>query len=339
MSERVLVTGGAGFIGSHLVDALLEAGHAVSVLDDFSTGSLTNLDQAQAAGGLRVTTGSILSHADIKEAMAGCSRVFHLAVQCVRRSLGNPAESHEVNATGTLNVLEAARQEGVKRFVYCSSSEVYGNSSDGLLSEVATQCRPLTVYGAAKLAGELYARAYHEAYGMETVVVRPFNAYGPRAPETGTRAEVIPRFLIRVLNGLPPVMFGDGSNGRDFTYVAEIARGLKLAGFAPIWDEWPINVAYGRMVTIRDVAEAVLKVTGRNDLAVSSHAPRPGDVYRLHADTGRAANFLGYRAEIAFEDGLRRYIDWFRARHADVAGLLEADIENWTMPAAGKRQP
>jgi len=338
MSERVLVTGGAGFIGSHLVDALLEAGYEVSVLDDFSTGSLTNLEQARATGGLRVTTGSILNPADIQAAIAGCSRVYHLAVQCVRRSLGNPAESHDVNATGTLNVLETARQEGVRRFVYCSSSEVYGNSSDGVLNEITTQCRPVTVYGAAKLAGELYAGAYRQAYGMETVVVRPFNAYGPRAPETGTRAEVIPRFVIRALNGLPPVMFGDGSNGRDFTYVAEVARGLMLAGFAPVWDEWPINVAYGRMVTIREVAEAVLKVAGRNDLAVSTHAQRPGDVYRLNADTGRAAQFLGYRAETAFEDGLRRYVDWFRDRHTDVAGLLETDIENWTMPAAGKRQ-
>ena len=238
-----------------------------------------------------------------------------------------------MNATGTLNLLEAARIKGVRRFVYCSSSEVYGNASDGLLREDATVCRPVTMYGAAKLAGELYTEAYRQTYGLDTVIVRPFNAYGPRAPERGTRAEVIPRFLIRALNGLPPVIFGDGTNGRDFTYVTELARGLLLAGATATPAGTTVNIAYGRVITVREVAAAILHGVGRNDLSVLLHAPRPGDVHILHADNRRAAELLGYRPEITFEDGLRRYFTWFRARHPNASALLEDRVENWTAPA------
>jgi len=334
MSGRVLVTGGAGFIGSHLVDALLATGRQVTVLDDFSTGAIENLAAAGATGRLRMTRGSILDPAAVAEATAGCTMVFHLAVQCVRSSLGNPRESHEVNATGTLNLLEAARIHAVRRFVYCSSSEVYGNASDGLLQEDTTPCRPVTVYGAAKLAGELYTEAYRQTYGLDTIIVRPFNAYGPRAPVHGTRAEVIPRFLIRALNGLPPVIFGDGSNGRDFTYVTEVARGLLAAGAAQTPVGTIVNIAYGRMVTIAQVADTVLRAVGRNDLSVALHTPRPGDVHRLHADNRRAAQLLGYQPTIEFEDGVRRYVAWFAAQYPDPAMLLEDRLENWTMPAA-----
>jgi UDP-glucose 4-epimerase len=334
MIDRVLVTGGAGFIGSHLVDALLATGEQVTVLDDFSTGAAENLAEAEATGRLLIRRGSILDPAAVTAAMAGCSRVFHLAVQCVRRSLGNPGESHEVNATGTLRVLEAARACGVRRFVYCSSSEVYGNTSDGLLREDTTQCRPVTVYGAAKLAGELYTEAYRQTYGLETIIVRPFNAYGPRAPELGTRAEVIPRFLIRALNGLPPVIFGDGSNGRDFTYVTELAHGLLRAGATDTPAGTAVNIAFGQVISVREVAETLLRAVGRNDLSVVSHAPRPGDVHRLHADNRRARDLLGYQPAIPFEDGIRLYVAWFLARHPDPSGLLEERIENLTMPSA-----
>ncbi|HEX8077737.1 MAG TPA: NAD-dependent epimerase/dehydratase family protein, partial [Chthoniobacterales bacterium] len=218
MTGRILVTGGAGFIGSHLVDRLISTGEAVTVLDDLSTGSENNLAEAKSRGDLRLVTGSILDETAVSRALTGCNRVYHLAVQCVRRSLGDPRQSHDVNATGTLAMLEAARRHGVGLFVYSSSSEVYGNASTGLLHEDDTSCRPTTVYGGAKLAGEAYAEAYYQTYGLPTVVVRPFNAYGPRAHDRGDLAEVVPRFVIRVLNGLPPVIFGDGSNGRDFTY-------------------------------------------------------------------------------------------------------------------------
>jgi UDP-glucose 4-epimerase len=332
MSDRILVTGGAGFIGSHLVDALVAGGEHVTVLDNFSTGESGNLRDAQAKGDVRVVRCSILDVDALETAMEDIDRVFHLAVQCVRRSLGDPRESHDVNATGTLNVLEAARRARVRRFVYCSSSEVYGNAPAGLLHEDTTPCRPATVYGGAKLAGEAYTEAYFETYGLPTVVVRPFNAYGPRAHERGDLAEVIPRFLIRALSGNAPVIFGDGSNGRDFTYVTEVARGLALAGASNRCVGQRINIAYGRMVTIREVAEVVLKVCGRNDLSFELHRPRPGDVHVLAADTRRASDLLGYRAEIPFEAGVERYVEWFRQTYPDPSALMEDRIENWTMP-------
>lgn len=333
---RVLVTGGAGFIGSHLVDQLTAAGEHVTVLDDFSAGSLENIREACANDRVRVVKGSILDPDTVDEALDGCDRIYHLAVQCVRRSLGQPYQSHEINATGTLNVLEAARRRGIVRFIYCSSSEVYGNTSAGLLQEDVTQCRPVTVYGSAKLAGELYAEAYWQTYGLPVVIVRPFNAYGPRAHERGDLAEVVPRFVIRVLNGLPPVIFGDGSNGRDFTYISEVARGLALAGASDRLVGSRVNIAYGRMITVREVAETIMRVCGRNDLGVQVSRPRPGDVKVLAADTTRAANVLSYRAEIAFEEGIRRYVSWFRDCHPDSSALLESDVENWEMPSVIK---
>jgi UDP-glucose 4-epimerase len=333
MSSRILVTGGAGFIGSHLVDKLLSAGEAITVLDDLSTGSAGNLADAAATGRLRLVEGSVLDESAVASAMEQCDRVFHLAVQCVRRSLGAPIENHEINATGTLRVLEAARTAAIKRFVYCSSSEVYGSVSTGLLDE-DTLCRPVTVYGAAKLAGELYTDAYYQTYGLPTVIVRPFNAYGPRAHEQGDLAEVIPRFVIRCLNGLPPVVFGDGSNGRDFTYVTEVAYGLALAGQTDRLVGSRVNIAYGQMISIQQVADEIIQAVGRNDLAIDHSGGRPGDVHVLSADTGRARTQLGYRAEIDFKQGLRRYIDWFRDRHPDPSKLIEAEVVNWSAPPA-----
>jgi UDP-glucose 4-epimerase len=325
----VLVTGGAGFIGSHLVDQLLEAGERVTVLDDFSIGLQENLADAEKSGRLRVVRGSICQEDAVRSALEGCDRVYHLAVQCVRRSLERPRESHDVNATGTLVVLEAALRAKVRRFVYCSSSEVYGNASTGLLNEDRTVCQPMTVYGAAKLAGELYTEAYLRTYGLPTLVVRPFNAYGPRAYQTGMRAEVLPRFVGRVLNGLPPIVFGDGSNGRDFTYVEEVAAGILKAGAAEGVIGERINLAFGRMVTVREVAAATLKALGRNDLSIEYHEERPGDVHQLHADTAKAAKALGFRPAVDFPAGVARYLDWVRARYPDPSVLVGDKIRNW----------
>lgn len=328
----VLVTGGAGFIGSHLVDHLVSAGESVTVLDDFSTGTRDNLGLAGRSGRLRIVEGSVLDHRAIETAMRGCDRVFHLAVQCVRRSLGQPIANHEINATGTLLVLEEGRRQRISRFVYCSSSEVYGNCGDERLSEQASHCKPVTVYGAAKLAGEYYASAYHQTYGLPAIIVRPFNSYGPREHSQGDLAEVIPRFVIRVLNGQSPVIFGSGANGRDFTYVTETARGIAMAAQADVLVGRTVNLAYGKMVTIREVAHAVAHACDRPDLEPVFMEPRPGDVVALQADTGLARDVLGFSATIDFAEGLRRYVDWFRRHHPDPAGLLEAEVRNWRLP-------
>jgi UDP-glucose 4-epimerase len=327
-----LITGGAGFIGSHLADRLLADGWRVSILDDFSSGRPENLEEAQRSGQIRIIRGSVLDRFAVDRAIEGCDRIYHLAVQCVRRSLGSPIENHEVNATGTLVVLEAARRHKVARFIYCSSSEVYGNSDTEWMNEGTTPCNPVTVYGAAKLAGEYYAKAYWQTYGLPIIVIRPFNSYGPREHERGDLAEVIPRFVIRVLNGLPPVIFGTGQNSRDFTYVVETASGIAMAANCDALLGGTVNIAYGRTVTINQVAETVAKLCGRPDIRPHYVGPRPSDVRALQADTRLARETLGFRAEVDFDQGMQRYIDWFRAQHNDVAALVEDEVRNWRMP-------
>jgi UDP-glucose 4-epimerase len=328
---RILVTGGAGFIGSHLVDRLVADGVPVTVLDDFSTGRRDNLADAAARGDLRVVEGSILDERAIDRAMDGVDRVYHLAVACVRSSLGAPLDNHAVNAGGTIKLLEAARRAAIARFVYCSSSEVYGTTSSEPLSELATQCRPVTVYGAAKLAGELYTLAYFRTYRLATTVVRPFNAYGPREPDQGTRAEVIPRFTIRILNGLPPLIFGDGSQGRDFTHVSDTVRGLLLAGRSDRLVGEIVNLGCGRLVTIAALARLVAAACGRNELGAEQLPARPGDVQHLIADTARARALIGFKTRIELEAGLADYVAWFRARYPDPSRLLERDPVNWRL--------
>jgi len=331
MSSRVLVTGGAGFIGSHLVDQLVDQKHCVTVLDDFSVGFESNLSDAKLLGDVRIVCGSVTDPEAVAAAYQGCDIVYHLATQCVRRSLTRPVESHDVNATGTIILLEEARRRGVRRFVYCSSSEVYGNASADRLLEDSTICCPMTAYGASKLAGELYTEAYLRTYHLPTTVVRPFNAYGPRAYQKGVRAEVLPRFVGRVLNGCSPIIFGDGTNARDFTYVSEVARGIILAGTTDSVIGHRVNIARGEPVSVNELARQVLAALSRNDLTVEYRHGRPGDVAYLHADTSKANRMLRYFAEINLNEGVRKYIEWVRVTYPDPAELLEDKIENWVL--------
>jgi UDP-glucose 4-epimerase len=329
---RVLVTGGAGFIGSHLVDRIITEGHSVTVLDNFASGKREHLEPALATGRLKLIEGSILSEFDLSTALDGVEVVFHLAVECVRKSLGDPINNHAINATGTLMTLEAARRHKVRRFIYCSSSEVYGNCSAGKLIEDVAVCAPTTVYGAAKLAGELYTLAFWRTYGLPAVVVRPFNAFGPREHDRGMLAEVIPRFAIKVLNGRSPIVFGDGSQGRDFTYVTDTAEGLWRAATCDELIGGTVNLGWGRLITIRQVAEEMIRHCRRNDVSVIFAPERPGDIQSLIADTEKARKILGFQPSMDFAEGIRRYIKWFKDRHPNPAALLEADEKNWTLP-------
>jgi UDP-glucose 4-epimerase len=330
---RFLVTGGGGFIGSHLVDRIIAEGHDVVVLDNFASGKKSNLEAATATGKMRLVEGTILDNDDLNDAMHKVDIVFHLAVECVRKSIGDPVGNHHANATGTLMTLEAARRHKVSRFIYCSSSEVYGNSSMGALSEDTTVCAPTTVYGASKLVGELYTQAYLRTYGMETAVVRPFNAFGPREHDQGVLAEVIPRFVIRTLSGKAPIVFGDGSNGRDFTYVTDTADGLWRTAFNDRIVGQTVNLGWGRMVSVKEVGEEILRQCGRNDLTLEHVAERPGDIHSLIARTEKAAEILGFRPQVDFATGVANYVAWFKKRYANPASLLEADHRNWTLPA------
>ena len=331
-NQRILVTGGAGFIGSHLVDALLAAGNTVTVLDDFSTGHRHNLEDALKTGRLTILDGNILDDDTLKRALKladdDVEVVFHLAVQCLRVCFDQPEYVHDVNATGTLRVLEAVRTHApnLARFVYVSSSEVYGTAIEAPMTE-QHPLRPTTVYGASKLAGESYALAHFKTHGLPVVIARPFNTYGEREHYEGTSGEVIPRFLVRMLNNLPPTLFGDGTQTRDFTNVANTVKGLiRVAETDALLGE-AVNIAYGEEVSIAAIADHLRTILKRPDLANEFAERRPGDVDRHYADISRLTQATGFRPTIGIVEGLERYVARFIADHPSPSALL-ADCQH-----------
>jgi UDP-glucose 4-epimerase len=325
----VLVTGGAGFIGSELVRQLAARGDRVLAVDNLVNGKRENLTGID--GDVTFVEQDIRDVGRLTTHLRRASIVYHLACLGVRHSVHAPLENHDVNATATLSLLRAARDAGVARFVYVSSSEVYGTARTTPMDE-DHPTSPSTVYGASKLAGESYTRAYFRTYGYPTVVVRPFNTYGPRSHHEGDSGEVIPKFLLRCLAGRPMVIFGDGTQTRDFTYVSDTAAGIIRAGDSDVVIGDTINLGSGREIAINDLAHLVAAVAGRADAVVRHDEPRPGDVLRLCADTRRARQRVGYDPIVPMEEGLRRLLQWHHARGADAERLLEEEIvHNWSV--------
>lgn len=320
----ILITGGCGFIGSALV-RLLASQAQVRVLDDLSTGKAVNLD---GVTGVDLRIGSILDLDTVAKAVDGIDVIFHLACLGVRHSIGHPMENHAVNALGTLNLLEEARRRGVRKLVYTSSSEIYGTAVKVPMDEDHPPW-PHTVYGAAKLAGEAYVRAYHRTYGLPTVILRPFNAFGPRSHHEGDSGEVIPKFLVRAMNGLPPIVFGDGQQTRDFTYVEDTVGGIAAAAEREEAIGETINLGSGREITVLELAKIVARVTGV-EVEPVFEKPRPGDVLRLYADSRRAEQLLGWRAQTDLGTGMQRLLAWWQQQGTDWAAALREDIPlNW----------
>lgn len=329
---RVLVTGGAGFIGSELVRQLVADGNAVTVLDNLSNGKVENL-AGLSVDAVRMLTGDIRDPASVADALEGVEVVLHLACLGVRHSIHSPVENHAVNATGTLRLLEAARERGVARFVCVSSSEVYGTARSVPMTEEHPTF-PMTVYGASKLAGESYTRAFHETYGVPTVVVRPFNAFGPRSHHEGDSGEVIPRFMLRGMAGRPMIVFGDGTQTRDFTYVADTARAIRLAAAADGAIGMTINIGCGAEISINELAHAVGSVVGHSSEVIHD-APRPGDVLRLIADSSRAQSVLGYSPTTTLREGLAMLHAWYAESGHSPEDLLAAEsARNWELPGS-----
>jgi UDP-glucose 4-epimerase len=309
MTPISLVTGGAGFIGSHLVDDLIRSGQPVRVFDDFSTGLRENL--AHHGSRLEIVEGSLTDPAALAKAMPGVQTIYHLgALASVARSVENPAVSHAACATGTLNLLDAARRAGVRRVVYAASSSAYGGSS-GAGGQTEDQLPAAkSPYAAAKLAGELYMQAFAATYGIETVRVRFFNIFGPRQRADSPYSGVIALFTAALARGEAPTVQGDGLQSRDFTYVANAVQALRKAASAPGVSGNVYNVGTGRSVTILDLIRE-LNAIFRLDLQPKFTAPRTGDVRFSQADISRTRRDLGYDPLVTFEAGLRETVTWY----------------------------
>jgi len=328
--NKVLVTGGAGFIGSHLVDRLLKAGNQVLIVDDFSFGKEENIAHLRNDQRVQIETADICDAERMMTCTKGIDYIFHLAVFCLRNSLKDPIHSHEVNATGTLVMLEAARKNQIKKFIYTSTAEVYGTGLYFPLDE-NHPFLPTNVYGAAKAAGELYARTYMKTYGLPMVITRLFNTYGPREQCEGCRAEVIPKFVLRTLAGQASVIFGTGEQTRDFTFVDDIVTGIMLAAESNQAVGEAFNLAHGEDVSVARILELVLEKLGRQDLSpVYLEEGRPADIDKIVADVSKAKRILGYSADIGIEEGLDRYIDWVQQQEIDLdCWLAQEKIKNW----------
>jgi UDP-glucose 4-epimerase len=310
MNELCLVTGGAGFIGSHLVDALVRAGRPVRVLDDFSTGLADNLKHHGAK--IDLIEGSITDPPMVARAVRGVRTIFHLgALASVARSVEAPLVSHAACATGTLTVLDEARKAGVKRVVYAASSSAYGGYStpDGQKEDLLPNA--LSPYAAAKLAGEYYMQAFAATFGIETVRLRFFNIFGPRQRADSPYSGVIALFTAAMQKGTAPAVHGDGLQSRDFTYVGNCVQAIQKAAEAPAVSGKVFNVGVGRSVTVLDLVAALNRLMGTN-LVPRHSEPRAGDVRYSLADISRTRAELGYAPTVTFEEGLAKTLAWYR---------------------------
>ncbi|HXJ89991.1 MAG TPA: SDR family NAD(P)-dependent oxidoreductase [Candidatus Binatia bacterium] len=327
-NKRVVVTGGAGFIGSELVRQLAARHFRVIAVDNLINGKRENLSEVLSSD-VELVVADIRDEKAIASLLREIDVVFHLACLGVRHSIHDPIENHEVNASATLALLNTARNAGVKRFVYVSSSEVYGTARTVPISEEHPTL-PTTVYGASKLAGECYTRAYWETYRFPTVIVRPFNAYGPRSHHEGDSGEVIPKFMLRSLAGKPMVVFGNGTQTRDFTFVSDTARGIVAAGFSEQSLGQTFNVGSEREIQILQLADTIADVLGKSDAEITHLESRPGDVLRLLADSSKAKRLLSFEPTVSLKEGLARLRDWYTSQGKSPVELLEEEVvRNW----------
>ena len=325
---KILVTGGAGFIGSELVCQLSSAGATVTAVDNLVNGKRENLKEFIGSKvSLKIT--DIRNYKAMEELLVNVDIVYHLACLGVRHSIHHPKENHEVNASATLQLLELSKRLNVGRFVYVSTSEVYGSARQTPMTELHPTM-PHTIYGGSKLAGECYARAFFDTYQYGTVIVRPFNSFGPRSHHEGDSGEVIPKFMLRALAGQPLIIFGDGTQTRDFTYVGDTARGILLAGISEKALGNTINLGQGKEIKVCDLANKIKAVTGKLDTRIVFDEPRPGDVLRLLADSTKAKKLLGFTPQIDLLEGLEKLCRWYANMEQKPRTLLEKEVRhNW----------
>jgi len=306
---KYLVTGGAGFIGAHLVERLVADGQNVRVLDNFCTGKRANLEPFAAR--IEIVEGDLRRPEDCRTACDGVDFVFHEgAVPSVPKSVADPVTSHQANVDGTFNLLMAARNAKCKRVIYAASSSAYGDQPE--LPKRETACpSPLSPYAVNKLVGEHYMTAFFRCYGLETISLRYFNVFGPRQDPKSQYAAAIPAFVSAILKDEPPTIFGDGEQTRDFTYIDNVVHANLLAAGAARTEGQVVNVACGERITVNRIIQLINELLGRQ-VAPSYVDPRPGDVKHSLAAIEQARTILGYEPIVTFEEGLRRAIDWYK---------------------------
>ncbi len=314
MTQTFVVTGAAGFIGSHIAERLVRNGQRVRVIDNLLTGNPEHLTFLKALGGdLSISRGSIGDLDALQALFKGADCVFHqAALPSVPRSMADPLETHKHCATGSLNVLIAARDRDVRRVVYAASSSAYGDQAGDFKSESMPPA-PISPYAAAKLAGEYYFQAFYHAYGLETVALRYFNVFGARQDPHSAYAAVIPKFINLMLQGQQPPIYGDGSQSRDFTYIDNVVHGNLLASTAKEAVGETINLATGGQVRIKDLAAKLNLLLGTR-LPPVYREERPGDIKHSRADVAKAGELLGFEPIVDFDEGLRRTVAWYRQR-------------------------
>jgi nucleoside-diphosphate-sugar epimerase len=317
---RYLVTGGAGFIGSNTVDELVRRGHSVVVLDDFSSGKEDHL--AEIRNKITFIKGSITDIEVVRKAMHEAEYVLHLAARTsVPRSVKDPIETNKINIDGTLNVLVAAKELKVKRVVFAASSSAYGETPT-LPKAETMQPQPISPYGVTKYVGELYGQTFGRCYGLENVALRYFNIFGPRQDPGSPYSGVLAKFCTAFLEDTQPVVFGDGEQTRDFTYVENAVQANLLACEAPNVSGKVFNVGVGGRISLNDVLRELGKITGKT-LEAKYDPPRDGDIRDSQADISQAREFLGYEPQVTFEEGLARTFEWYRETQAKAAAKTE----------------
>lgn len=310
MSSKFLVTGGAGFIGSNLADELIAQGAKVTIIDNFVTGFRENLDEIK--GDFDFAEGDINDTELLGKILPGVDCIFHqAALPSVPRSVENPVETHQACVNGTFNLLNAARNSGVRRVVYAASSSAYGDQPT--LPKVETmRPEPLSPYAAAKLVGEYYCGVFNNVYGLETVALRYFNVFGPRQNPSSAYSGVISRFIDALMSGSRPTIFGDGEQSRDFTFIANVVAANIAAATAEKGIGRVMNVANGERVSLNELLDSLKTITGRANVEAEYLPARKGDVMHSQADNTLAVECLGYKKLVGLEEGLQRTIDWWK---------------------------
>jgi UDP-glucose 4-epimerase len=319
--SNVLVTGGAGFIGSNLTEALLKRGYSVRVLDDFSTGKRENLIFDKEYGSLEIIEGDIRHLPTCRKAMEGMEYVFHQgALPSVQRSVEDPETSNAVNAGGTLNILLAARGEGVKRVIYAASSSVYGDTPT-LPKHEEMPPNPLSPYALQKYVGEQYCRLFYQLYGLETISLRYFNIFGPKQDPNSLYSAVIPKFIDALVQGRPPIIFGDGEQSRDFTYIENVIQANLLAMSAEHLHGETINIACGKRISLNQLLNVLKEILG-SMVSPLYQEPRIGDVKHSLADIRKGKEIINYEPKVGIEMGLKKTVEFFLEAQKTLKGQI-----------------